>query len=302
MGYIYMIRNTVNGKAYIGQTIQKVEKRVNKHFYESSCRALHNAIKKYGRDAFTVEILHEVLDIFLDDFEVAEIKKHNTLVPNGYNLHSGGNVNTFVSDETRRKLSEANKGRKRSPETRRKLSEANKGKTLSPEHRRKMSEANKGKTLSPEHRRKLSEARKGRKHSPQARRKISEANKRRKYKPHSPETRRKMSEAHKRRKPPSLETRRKLSEAQKGKRLSHEHYRNICEANKRRKGQKLSPETLQKMSEALAHPDRSKAFEILNSLPESMPLKVKRKILRNKFPERHKNTIYRWVKQWSETS
>jgi hypothetical protein len=60
------------------------------------------------------------------------------------------------SEETKRKLSEANKGennplygKSRSEETKRKLSEANKGennplygKTLSPEHRRKLSEAN----------------------------------------------------------------------------------------------------------------------------------------------------------------
>ena len=128
MGYIYMIRNTVNGKAYIGQTINKVENRINDHFSLTQTRRgshlLKRAIHKYGRDAFTVEILHEALDIFLDDFEIAEIQKHNTLVPHGYNLDGGGNTNKFVSNETRRKMSEASKGRSLSPEHRKKISES----------------------------------------------------------------------------------------------------------------------------------------------------------------------------------
>lgn len=81
------------------------------------------------------------------------------------------------SEETRRKLSEANKGKKRKPhseETKRNISEAMKGRKLSDEHKKKISEANKGennphygkpsamkgKTFSDEARRKMSEARK----------------------------------------------------------------------------------------------------------------------------------------------
>ena len=86
-------------------------------------------------------------------------------------LHNKGR--TFTED-TRRKLSEAKKGennplfgKHRSDETRIKISEAQKGRTFSEEHRRKLSEAHKGKTsprkgvtLSEETRRKMSEARK----------------------------------------------------------------------------------------------------------------------------------------------
>ena len=220
MGYIYMIRNTVNGKAYIGQTIQKVEKRIDQHFNRTNCSALHNAIEKYGRDAFTIEILHEVLDIFLDELEIEEIKKHNTMSPNGYNLTTGGNSNTFVSDETRRKLSEAQKGKNPTDETRRKMSEAQKGRkrgTPSPETRRKMSEAQKGRKYGPlslETRRKISEAQKGRNPTDKTRRKISEAKKGKKRGTPSPEHRKKLSEALKGRKF-SPEHRKKLSEAQK---------------------------------------------------------------------------------------
>ena len=67
-----------------------------------------------------------------------------------------------------------------SVETRRKLSEAAKGKKISEETRRKLSEASKDKKHSEETRRKMSEAAKGRKHNEETRRKISEALKRKK--------------------------------------------------------------------------------------------------------------------------
>ena len=79
-----------------------------------------------------------------------------------------GASGAIKSDETRKKLSEANKGRTYSEETRKKMSEANKN--PSKETRKKMSEARKGernpfcgKNHSDENRRKISEAQKGKK-------------------------------------------------------------------------------------------------------------------------------------------
>lgn len=54
--------------------------------------------------------------------------------------------NKYISEETRRKISEANKGKKYSEETKQKLSAARKGLKLSEETKRKMSESHKGKT------------------------------------------------------------------------------------------------------------------------------------------------------------
>ena len=71
-----------------------------------------------------------------------------------------------------------NKGKLLSEEQRRKISEAKKGKTLSEEHRRKLSEAKKGKKRMPfseEHRRKISEAKKGKVRSEETKNKISKA-------------------------------------------------------------------------------------------------------------------------------
>ena len=93
-----------------------------------------------------------------------------------------------------------------SEETRRKISEANKGRTFTEEWRRKLSEA--AKNMSEEHRRKISESHKGEKNPMHG-------------KHHTDETRRKMCESQKGEKNPlfgkhlSEDTRRKMSEAQK---------------------------------------------------------------------------------------
>ena len=124
-----------------------------------------------------------------------------------HNRTNGGEgpSGAIISDETRRRMSEAHKGRNvseetkiklsvasknpseetrrkmsewiRSEETRIKISEASKGHNVSEETRRKISEAHKGHTVSEETKRKLSEARKGKTHSEETKRKISEANK-----------------------------------------------------------------------------------------------------------------------------
>lgn len=294
MGYIYKITNTINGKCYIGQTIRKLETRISGHFSKSSCRPLRNAIQKYGRDAFTVEILHETLDIFLDDLEVLEIKRHNSLAPNGYNVDSGGHINKVFSEQTRKKMSDAQKGKTPTLETRKKMSEAQKQrKPISPETRKKLSDAAKGRTHTPEARKKMSESRKGRTLSPEHRKKL-------KGRTLSSEHRKKISDANKG-KTPTLETRKKMSDAAKSRTYTLETRQKMSESRKGRKGKPQSPEHYRKLSEANAYPERAAAVEILNSLPERMPLTEKRRILFNKFPGIHKGSIYRWVKKWSKT-
>ena len=91
-----------------------------------------------------------------------------------------------ISDETRKKISEAKKGVTLSDETRKKMSESKKGHTVNEDTRKKMSEAHKGHTVNEETRKKMSESRKGENHPMYG-------------KKHSEETRKKMSEAAKRR-------------------------------------------------------------------------------------------------------
>ncbi len=112
---IYKITNKINGKVYIGQTVQSLHKRWGQHCRtdQSYCRLLSHAIQKYGRENFTIEqIDHAHNRDELDAKEVYWIKFYDSMNRDkGYNLLGGGNKNHTVSEETRKKLSEAGKGR-----------------------------------------------------------------------------------------------------------------------------------------------------------------------------------------------
>lgn len=85
------------------------------------------------------------------------------------------NKDKIITKETRRKISESNKGQTRTAETRRNLSESHKGKSLTEETKAKMSAARKGHTVSADTRKKISESQKGRIFSIEQRQKMSEA-------------------------------------------------------------------------------------------------------------------------------
>ena len=61
-GTIYLLRNTVNGKVYIGKTTLGIRQRWKGHQKDAkriTTRTITRAIRKYGPDAFRIEILAE---------------------------------------------------------------------------------------------------------------------------------------------------------------------------------------------------------------------------------------------------
>ena len=110
-----------------------------------------------------------------------------------------------------------------------------KGKQLSEEARKKMSEAHIGRTLSEEHCQKIAESLKGKHQTQESRQKNSLAHI---GKHHSDETRKKLSEAFSGKNHPffgkhhSEETRKKLSEARKGMTFSEEHRQKLSKVRK----------------------------------------------------------------------
>lgn len=148
---IYKITNKTTGKCYIGQTTLPLSRRWYKHTHDSKCPAIRDAIKKYGKDNFQIEIIDRAKTLDeLNEKECYWINFYNSLVPNGYNLRDGG-MNYKCSETTKKKLSELNSGsnnpnygKPRSAETRRKVSEARKGMKFTEEHKQHLRESHLG--------------------------------------------------------------------------------------------------------------------------------------------------------------
>lgn len=184
---IYKIINKLNNKTYIGQTSQSLKARFQDHCCPSSkCTILRNAIQKYGRDNFDIELVQDNINSIEEtsELEISYIKKFDSLHPNGYNLTTGGEVRKQISEVTRKKLSESHKGYVWSEESKQKLSESKKGLVISDEQKLQISKVHKGKKLSEETKQKLSDSKKGvrssffgKSHSEETKKKISEAQK-----------------------------------------------------------------------------------------------------------------------------
>jgi len=67
------------------------QERFKAHMNPSSgCLALAGAVKKYGVESFTLEVLCQGTDEYITELEVKAIKAYNTQVPHGYNILVGG--------------------------------------------------------------------------------------------------------------------------------------------------------------------------------------------------------------------
>ena len=152
---VYEHVNKTNGKRYIGMTRRDPKDRWGTHGqkYQSTPK-FWEAIQSEGWDNFE----HNVLATGLThreacDMEAALVAKHNTQ-ENGYNVASGGDHPTFP-EESRRKLSLAMVGNKNglghpcSEEKRKKIGDAQRGRVMPLEQRQHISEAKRGKTHKP---------------------------------------------------------------------------------------------------------------------------------------------------------
>lgn len=182
--------------------------------YICSSNRMRDAYRRRPQD-FKRKILESNInkqELHAREYAWLKLMKEDELGKRYYNLHnhhfghwmtkqdkSGKNHPMFGkkhTEEARRKISEAQRGRSRvfSDEHKRKLSEARKGITFSEETKQKMAEAKRGFIFTDEHRRKLSEARKGTSCSKETIKKISNSNR---GKTRTEEQRRRISEGHK---------------------------------------------------------------------------------------------------------
>lgn len=108
-GHIYKITNLINGKIYIGQSINYT-KRWKDHIKDSSKinppSMIGRAIKKYNVENFSFELIEEAYSALeLNFLEELYIKKHKSFVrKNGYNLIYYDFGNQRLSEETKLKI------------------------------------------------------------------------------------------------------------------------------------------------------------------------------------------------------
>lgn len=97
-GFIYVIRNTINNKVYIGQTRTSVSQRWSEHLRHTKYgdQVINRAMRKYGVDKFYIETL-EICEVSeLDKREIYYIDLYDSVDKSkGYNVSIGGNTPRF---------------------------------------------------------------------------------------------------------------------------------------------------------------------------------------------------------------
>ena len=194
-GEIYFHFCPTSGKGYVGQTTQGCVQRRNEHVRHSrSIKCLDfqypfsRAIRKYGAEAFESQVLAVARSKEeLDGLEQLWIWALQTCKPSGYNLSTGGDGHTGVphtavakakmteakignkfcvgrqvSDETRVRLGNGNRGRKLSSQWKERIAAAGLGRKHSAETKNKIAIANMRRIFTPQHRANLSAARRAR--------------------------------------------------------------------------------------------------------------------------------------------
>ena len=148
-GYVYMVRNKVNGKIYFGITENDFDTRYRKNIAKYTHNEhLQNSIKKYGIENFEIneqfDVAYNEDDLY--DLEDMYICIYNTLDDGyGYNKRRSGSKHKGhgkASEETKRKNSDSQKalyeqgyvnpmyGKHHTEETKKKISDGRKGKYI----------------------------------------------------------------------------------------------------------------------------------------------------------------------------
>lgn len=162
---IYVITNKINNKKYVGQATCYLsngkdwgtQKRWEKHLYQAhtgkcECRLLEYAIRKYCKKSFLVDIVLECGLHEANQYEIEYIEKYNTLVPNGYNLMTGGENGRKHSDETKQRMSITRTGKKHKEDTKKLIGQAHKNKKVTENTRKLIGKTSRYRNMSKENR------------------------------------------------------------------------------------------------------------------------------------------------------
>ena len=159
--YIYKTTNLINGKIYIGLSTKTVEESIG---YYGSGKLISKALKKWGKENFTKEIIESGIDDYetLCKLEIYYIEYYNS-INEGYNITRGGGgtighkhtkeakqkISNYLSNQPKEvleKRASSNTGKVRSEDVKRRTSQSMKGKTYTEERRQNMSKNMLGKS------------------------------------------------------------------------------------------------------------------------------------------------------------
>ena len=98
MAYIYKITNNINNKIYIGKTVRTIQERFKEHCkdYQKENlekRPLYSAMKKYGVENFSIELIEETNSP--EERERYWIEYYGSF-KNGYNATFGGDGKAYI--------------------------------------------------------------------------------------------------------------------------------------------------------------------------------------------------------------
>ena len=98
IGSLYIIKNNINDKVYIGKTYARAEVRFKEHIRDCKRfpdRPLYRAINKYGAEAFSLEVLGQYIESELELKEIEAIKDYKSYT-DGYNATKGGDGKRYL--------------------------------------------------------------------------------------------------------------------------------------------------------------------------------------------------------------
>lgn len=113
-GKIYKIVNKINGKVYVGCTINSLEQRFYEHLYRcfktDYKSKLYNSIKKYGEENFEISLIEECDLSIIYETEKKYVKEFNSYEDGMNSTYGGEGCLGYVhSPEIRKKISEGTK-------------------------------------------------------------------------------------------------------------------------------------------------------------------------------------------------
>ena len=134
VAYLYKITNTVNDMVYIGVTKNPQHRMISHACFTTPTKSIiKNAIKKHGRDKFTLQVLLKSTQDYCYEMERKAIEAYNTLKPNGYNICTGGRGAIGIFGDKNGMF-----GRRHSPETLEKMRQVRIGQKATAETKEKM--------------------------------------------------------------------------------------------------------------------------------------------------------------------